>query len=197
MSASSNGHSPARVTSSGLAMSAEMPPGLQDCDVAAVGGVGQASIDGVGSGAAGDMPSALDWDPSANAGMMGTGGGMNVNATRNTSTFNVPVAAAPSPYHQQNMPAMPTNVNGVMNPTLARIDVSSLDPALGSVARYLSVPESVSGSKVGFPVNLTRMLECAEPMRLEHIVEWLGNGQGFIIHDTEAFLRVAKPQFFP
>lgn len=198
MSASNNGHSPARVTSSWLAMSDETLPGLQDGNVAAAGGFGQASINGVGSG--GDMPSALNWDPSANAGIMGTGGGMDVNLNNSTLNVNngIPAAAAePSSYHHQNVPVMPANVNELMKPTLARVDVSSLDPALRSVARYLSVPESVSGSKVGFPVNLTRMLECVEPMRLEQIVEWLGNGRGFIIHDTEAFLRSVKPQFFP
>jgi hypothetical protein len=49
---------------------------------------------------------------------------------------------------------------------------------------------------LSFPCRLFGMLEDADEKGFRHIVSWNAEGNGFMVHDTAAFLKTTIPQYF-
>jgi hypothetical protein len=47
-----------------------------------------------------------------------------------------------------------------------------------------------------FPSKLFEMLENADEKGFRHIVSWTSEGDGFMVHDTAAFMKQVTPQYF-
>jgi hypothetical protein len=50
--------------------------------------------------------------------------------------------------------------------------------------------------RLPFPSKLFEMLEDADEKGFRHVVSWTSEGDGFMVHDTAAFMKQVTPQYF-